>query len=346
MRRLSLFARDGRIYYGRTQATLPQIREQVRGALSTSFDKKIFLRPDARARNGDVNVVIDELRAGGVMNVGILTEKLRAPNPQRWRALLFLRVGDEFADRDEAESELRAGGENFGKGAESGRGVGDAVMEDDDGARDEIFGDEPADVGVRRVRGIVRVGAAEGGRVAEFAGAAELSGAGDAAGRAKEFRRGVCGGRRLRVRRNGVCAARDDWRDGGGDDWREAEGAFDVEECAREFIVGVREHGAFARVLVVVAEFVAVGADSGDDFRVALGAIADQEEGGVGIVRAENFEDARRLSGVRAVIEGQRDERRARADAVEDLRREAFEQRHAPQRLRHKDVREPRDGQR
>jgi biopolymer transport protein ExbD len=76
-------SRDGRIYYGRTQVQLPQLREQVRGALSTSFDKKIFLRPDARARNGDVNVVIDELRVGGVTNVGILAEKMRTPNPQR-----------------------------------------------------------------------------------------------------------------------------------------------------------------------------------------------------------------------------------------------------------------------
>jgi biopolymer transport protein ExbD/biopolymer transport protein TolR len=76
-------SRDGRIYYGRTQAELPQLREQVRGALSTSFDKKIYLRPDARVRNGDVNLVIDELRTEGVTNVGILAEKMRTPNPQR-----------------------------------------------------------------------------------------------------------------------------------------------------------------------------------------------------------------------------------------------------------------------
>jgi biopolymer transport protein TolR len=76
-------SRDGKVYYGYTQSTLPELREQVRGALSTSFDRKIYLRPDARARNGDVNVVIDELRSDGVTNVGILTEKLLAPNPQR-----------------------------------------------------------------------------------------------------------------------------------------------------------------------------------------------------------------------------------------------------------------------
>lgn len=75
-------ARDGKFYYQSTQATLPQLRERVRGALSTSFEKKIYLRPDARAKNGDVNLVIDELRADGVTNVGILAEKLRAPRPQ------------------------------------------------------------------------------------------------------------------------------------------------------------------------------------------------------------------------------------------------------------------------
>ena len=55
----------------------------------------------------------------------------------------------------------------------------------------------------------------------------------------------------------------------------------------------------------MIGDFVAGGFDAGDEVGVAEGALADQEERGVGIVLVEDFEDLRSEDGVRAVIEGE-----------------------------------------
>jgi biopolymer transport protein ExbD len=47
--------------------------------LINSFDKKVYLRPDARAKYGDVTRVIDQLQLSGVTSVAFLTEKRRTP---------------------------------------------------------------------------------------------------------------------------------------------------------------------------------------------------------------------------------------------------------------------------
>jgi hypothetical protein len=51
----------------------------------------------------------------------------------------------------------------------------------------------------------------------------------------------------------------------------------------------------------VVGDFVSFGFDAGDQVGMAEGALADQEERGVGFVLAEDVEDLRREDGVRAV---------------------------------------------
>ncbi len=69
----------------------------------------------------------------------------------------------------------------------------------------------------------------------------------------------------------------------------------------------------------MIGDFVAGGFDAGDEAGVAEGALADQEEGGVGVVLVQDFEDLGCEDGVRAVIEGEGDQGMAGADAVDEI---------------------------
>ncbi len=77
--------RDGRIYIGKTQVERNQITQQVRDQISGRLDKTVFVKSDGRAKYGDVVGVVDEVRAAGVDQLGLLTEKVKdkggAPPP-------------------------------------------------------------------------------------------------------------------------------------------------------------------------------------------------------------------------------------------------------------------------
>jgi biopolymer transport protein ExbD len=77
--------RDGKIYIGKTQVTKDQITQQVRDQLTGRLDKTVFVKSDGRAHYGDVVGVVDEVRAAGVDQLGLLTEKVKektgAPPP-------------------------------------------------------------------------------------------------------------------------------------------------------------------------------------------------------------------------------------------------------------------------
>lgn len=94
-----------------------------------------------------------------------------------WPRFTAFRAGgaEEFGDGDEAEAFALTGLEDVGQGLEAARGVGDAVVEDDDGSRDKILFDQPADVPDRGMHGVVRIGAAEDAGVAALASYLDLS---------------------------------------------------------------------------------------------------------------------------------------------------------------------------
>jgi len=76
--------RDGRIYIGKTQVAKDQITQQVRDQITGRLDKTVFVKSDGRAHYGDVVGVVDEVRAAGVDQLGLLTEKVKdkgAPPP-------------------------------------------------------------------------------------------------------------------------------------------------------------------------------------------------------------------------------------------------------------------------
>jgi biopolymer transport protein ExbD len=65
----------GDIYLGNTKTDISQVADQVRDRISNKLDKTVFLKSDGRAKYGVVVKAVDEIRAAGVDNVGLLTDK-------------------------------------------------------------------------------------------------------------------------------------------------------------------------------------------------------------------------------------------------------------------------------
>src|ERR1044071_8034965 len=69
--------RDGKTYLNTTQMTPEDLPPKVKDLLVSRLDKTVFVRADQRARYEKVVDVVDNLRAAGVDNVGLLTEQLQ-----------------------------------------------------------------------------------------------------------------------------------------------------------------------------------------------------------------------------------------------------------------------------
>ncbi len=73
--------RDGKIFIGKVLTPKDQITQQVRDMLTGRLDKTVFVKSDGRAKYGDVVGVVDEVRAAGVDQLGLLTEKVKQQTP-------------------------------------------------------------------------------------------------------------------------------------------------------------------------------------------------------------------------------------------------------------------------
>ena len=71
--------RDGKIYFDTQQVTPAELTSKVQDKLSSRSDKKIYIKADGRARYGTVVEVVDDVRAAGVDQVGLLTEQITKP---------------------------------------------------------------------------------------------------------------------------------------------------------------------------------------------------------------------------------------------------------------------------
>jgi biopolymer transport protein ExbD/biopolymer transport protein TolR len=69
-------ARDGRTYLGTEQMAPDQLPQKVKDLLTSKLDKTVYIRADARSRYERVVEVIDNLRAAGVDQIGLLTEEI------------------------------------------------------------------------------------------------------------------------------------------------------------------------------------------------------------------------------------------------------------------------------
>jgi biopolymer transport protein ExbD/biopolymer transport protein TolR len=69
--------RDGKVFLGNTQMASDDLPNKVRDMLVNRVSKMVFIRSDARARYEKVVDVVDNLRAAGVDQVGLLTEQIQ-----------------------------------------------------------------------------------------------------------------------------------------------------------------------------------------------------------------------------------------------------------------------------
>jgi len=68
--------RDGRSFLspGNKQVTVDELPTKVQDLLTNKLDKTVYIRADARAKYQAVEDVVDNLRAAGVDQIGLITE--------------------------------------------------------------------------------------------------------------------------------------------------------------------------------------------------------------------------------------------------------------------------------
>jgi biopolymer transport protein ExbD/biopolymer transport protein TolR len=73
--------RDGATFLGTERIPRDQITAKVRDMIANRLDKTVFIKSDGRAKYGDVVAVVDEVRAAGVDQLGLLTERTMERRP-------------------------------------------------------------------------------------------------------------------------------------------------------------------------------------------------------------------------------------------------------------------------
>ena len=68
--------RDGKIFLGSSPIYLRDVTVKVKDLISGKLDKTVYVKSDARAKYGDVVAVVDNVRAAGVDQLGLLTERV------------------------------------------------------------------------------------------------------------------------------------------------------------------------------------------------------------------------------------------------------------------------------
>jgi biopolymer transport protein ExbD/biopolymer transport protein TolR len=78
-------ARDGAIFLGMSRMNRGMVGTRVKDLLANRADRTVYLKSDARARYGAVVGAVDEIRAAGVEQLALVTERARpAQGGQRW----------------------------------------------------------------------------------------------------------------------------------------------------------------------------------------------------------------------------------------------------------------------
>jgi biopolymer transport protein ExbD/biopolymer transport protein TolR len=68
--------RDGKIYMGSSPLRMDEVTTKVKDRISGKLDKTVYVKSDARAKYGDVVTVVDDVRAAGVDQLGLLAERI------------------------------------------------------------------------------------------------------------------------------------------------------------------------------------------------------------------------------------------------------------------------------
>ncbi|MBV8732096.1 MAG: biopolymer transporter ExbD [Acidobacteriia bacterium] len=74
---LVAITKDGRSYLNNTQMAPEDLAPKVKDLLTNRLDKTVYIRADQRSKYEKVVDVVDNLRAAGVDQVGLLTEQIQ-----------------------------------------------------------------------------------------------------------------------------------------------------------------------------------------------------------------------------------------------------------------------------
>ena len=73
--------RDGSVFFGTDKIAAADLTQKVKDRLASRTDKRVFLKADARAKFGAVVEVVDNVRAAGVDQLGLLTDQKKVGMP-------------------------------------------------------------------------------------------------------------------------------------------------------------------------------------------------------------------------------------------------------------------------
>jgi len=69
--------RDGKVYLGSSEIPESDVTAKVASRIAKKLDKTVYLKSDSRAKYGDVTGLVDDIRAAGAENLGLITEKVQ-----------------------------------------------------------------------------------------------------------------------------------------------------------------------------------------------------------------------------------------------------------------------------
>jgi len=67
--------RTGDVFFGNDKIPPDQLTGKIKDRLANRADKRVYIRADARAKFGRVVEVVDDIRAAGVDQLGLLTDQ-------------------------------------------------------------------------------------------------------------------------------------------------------------------------------------------------------------------------------------------------------------------------------
>jgi biopolymer transport protein ExbD/biopolymer transport protein TolR len=70
--------RDGKVFFGTDPINVADLTQKIKDRLANRTDKRVFIKADARAKFGAVVEVVDNVRAAGVDQLGLLTDQKKA----------------------------------------------------------------------------------------------------------------------------------------------------------------------------------------------------------------------------------------------------------------------------
>ena len=73
--------REGKVFFGTELTKVDDLTQKIKDRLANKTDKRVFIKADARTKYGNVVEVVDNVRAAGVDDLGLLTEQRRTTPP-------------------------------------------------------------------------------------------------------------------------------------------------------------------------------------------------------------------------------------------------------------------------